>query len=79
MKKMDTKHLLDTYLSFASPSEVNISASLKNRITSLIKLNDNSCASCDTAANEQGELLLSLESAQAEVKVKISMYRIALN
>jgi hypothetical protein len=63
--RIDTKYLLETYLSKEAPSEVNISASLKNRITTLIDIT-NSCSS----SGKQLELMESLVNAQAEIKVK---------
>jgi hypothetical protein len=66
--KFDTKHLFDKYLSTESPSEVNISSSLKTRISTLINVN-NGCGAVEPSEIKHQELFQSLESAQAEVKV----------
>jgi purine nucleoside phosphorylase len=66
--KFDTKHLFDKYLSTESPSEVNISSSLKTRISTLINVK-NGCDGVEPSEIKHQELVQSLESAQAEVKV----------
>lgn len=69
--KLDTKHLFDKYLSTESPSEVNISSSLKTRITTLIDVK-NGCGAVEPSEIKHQELFQSLESAQAEVKVMVT-------
>lgn len=71
--KLDTKHLFDKYLSTESPSEVNISSSLKTRITTLIDVK-NGCGAVEPSEIKHQELFQSLESAQAEVKVMVTWH-----